>query len=171
MTAQNLTAGQSVYGVRDALKTLREVSPKLERDARKAMREAVAPMAAAASAGFGSEPPLPGMRRGRSAWSAKDRKVTTKTGGRTNRAKTEWPLVSIRAAGAGASIFDMAGKSSPGVTSLVSVLTARFGRPSRNMWPIVEGYKGTIDRALTEAVKDTMAQASAELAYKPGGMG
>lgn len=167
------TQPPEVYGVRETLAELKTLSVKLEREARKEMRQGAAPAVREASAGFAAAQgkegaPLPGMRRGRLKWGPQDLKVTAVTGGRKGRDRDTWPLVVVRSWGGGASMFDMAGRRSRGTSTLVAMLEARFPRASRNMWPAVEAHRAEITAAVIAAVKTASDEVSQNLVYRPG---
>lgn len=72
----------------------------------------------------------------------------------------------IRANNASLELFDMAGKAG-GKTKqgeqMIRVLTARFGKPSRVMWPIYEQKRPSIEDAVRRIVDDLMRRVNDEM--------
>lgn len=61
-------------------------------------------------------------------------------------------IVSVKQTNPAAVIFDMAGKASS--NNLSTNLTARFGGPSRVMWPAAEQQLPSVQRAMRQLVND-----------------
>lgn len=173
MTKPAVGVSVSVVGVRETLAALGELDPKLKRATLAEMRKAAGPMTAAISAALPSDAPLSGMSRGRLAWGPDDTKAVAKTGGRKSRARNSWPLLTVRAVGAGASLFDMSGKGSRGKTpsgaTMIGALTARYGAPSRAVWPAAEQAAPAVNAAVERAVDKAAADVNVKLDHRPSG--
>lgn len=142
-----------VYGVRDTLAALKDIEPKLKREAMKSIRDAARPMAAMIETQIPTSAPLRGMDNdGRLGWGRVSRKVTTKVGGRRSHSKDEWPLVSFALKSAPLQLFDMAGRK--GRNHLDEMLTPKFGPASRAAWRTEEPFREQTQRAILEAIKE-----------------
>jgi hypothetical protein len=156
----------AVYGVRETLSALRDLDRELYLAARASMRQAAEPLRADAAARLPSQPPLSGMARGRYAWTPAGTKVTTVLAGRAPKDKDTWPLVRVRLAGAAASVFDMAGRGSPGSSLATNLARKGYPRPSRAMWPAAEAHLPAVTAAVRKALEDTADKVSRNLAWK-----
>lgn len=150
---------EKVTGVREALAELRTTDRALYLELRKGIREAVEPMRAAAAANLGTSPPLSGMARGRTAWTKLGTAVKTVLMGRTPRDRELWPVARVKLAGPAASMYDMAGKGSPGSRFVASLTAAGAPAPSRAMWPAAEAHLSDVEAA-TRAAVDRVGDAS-----------
>lgn len=172
MAAQTGVGVPEVFGVQEVLKALADVEPKLKREAIKKIKMAAEPMRASIAGQIPGEPPLSGMKGGgRLGWDASgNRKVTIKYGGKRSRDKTEWPLVTIIAGGAAASMADMAGRGSSGKTAqgqaLIDGLTAEGGSPSRTVWPTAESQLASVQAAVLAAVKEVSLETNVRTAER-----
>jgi hypothetical protein len=72
----------------------------------------------------------------------------------------------IRTNNKSAELFDMAGKTG-GTTKqgkqMINALTARFGKPSRVMWPTYEKHQGDVEDSVRRIVDDLMQRVNQEL--------
>jgi hypothetical protein len=152
----------SVYGVKETLAVLRSLDPALYREAMKQIRSAAEPMAAEIRSSLPGSPPLSGFgHSGRTGWTKSGTKVSVKVGGRRPRTKTTWPLARVVLAGAGASIYDMAGAAS--ASRLSAALSARWGGASRSVWPAAQRKMPEVQKAVLEAVDRVADQANTRL--------
>jgi hypothetical protein len=72
----------------------------------------------------------------------------------------------IRWTGPAAQLFDMAGRSSYGKgqgVQMINALNARFGKPSRLMWPSFERRRGDVEDAVRAIVNDLMEQVNRDV--------
>ena len=72
----------------------------------------------------------------------------------------------IRWTGPAAQLFDMAGRASYGTGSgaqMINALNARFGKPSRLMWPAFERRRGDVEDAVRAIVNDLMEQVNRDV--------
>ena len=176
MSTPGLEVGvPQVYGVQEAMKALRAMEPALQREAVRKIKVAAEPMAAGVREAIPTQAPLSGMNnRGRLGWGARGgTAVKVKYGGKRNRDRNEWPLVSIVLTGAAASVYDMAGRGSPGHTpqgkALVSGLTAAGGSPSRAAWRAAEARIASVQAAVLVAVKEVSVRTNVLMTQKPRG--
>jgi hypothetical protein len=155
-----------VYGVQEAIKALKEIEPKLYRQALKDVKGAAEPLRAATQSAMPGGPPLSGMdHAGRTGWNARNAsRVAVKYGGRRKLDKDVWPLLGITMSGAAGSIWDMAGRGSAGITASGRALIGALpGSPSRTLWPTVEAKVGTVEGAIKKALDTVAAQTNRTL--------
>ena len=158
------------YGVRETLAELRKLDPTLQRAARKRIRSAMSPIVSDAKRQLGSTPPLSGMaHRGRTGWLARGaRSVTATVGGRARRGV--WPLARVQLRGAAGSIYDMAGRATPGAPLAAALRSAGHGQPSRAMWPAAEAHTAGVQASIRRAVDDAAAELNRHLDDMPRGV-
>lgn len=163
---------EAVYGIKETLAALKEIDPALRRSALKQMRQAGQPLAAAVSQALPGEPPISGMARGSIAYQpGRARKASIRTGGRASPGSDETPLVKLFVPDGAAMAADMAGKTSSGSgsgVSMIAALSARYGSASRFVYPAVEANMPTVVDAVKRAAEDASAQISRKLVYKGG---
>lgn len=173
MAARSTT---EVYGVQDAMRTLRAISPAIQRQSVKDIKAAAEPLRAAVAGALPSAAPLSGFdHSGRTGWGARgSAAVKTKYGGRRRRDSDSWSLVSIVLTGAAGSIYDIAGRGGSGSTpqgaAMIDGLTAVGGSASRAVWPTVESRLVLIQAAVLKAVTEVAREANTSLAQRPGGI-
>lgn len=158
-----------VKGLRQALTALGKIDKEAQKEAKREMRSALKPAQADARSKVPLKPPLSGWSStSRIGWSARARtgvqiSISSKRD-RAGRIRLA-ALVQRQAAGA---IFDMAGRKSGGATAsgrqLIAQLNARFGRPSRSLWPTVEQHRPQIERDLDTALRRVQDRINRELA-------
>jgi hypothetical protein len=164
-------ATQKIRGLDDALKTLGKMDPVLRRAAVKRLKDDVKPIVSAIKAGIPKAPlsnwvaPKQSSARrgtisaGRSGaagtpyWEfgkAKSgvRSSVKKQGARQMKGKAI--LVSIRQSNGAGEVFDMAGKKSNSI--FTRNLTAKWGGPSRRMWPAAEKHKPAVVASINKSV-------------------
>lgn len=162
-------ATPQVTGVRETLAALKSIDKKLERESRKRMRAAVAPLQNAARALIPSDPPMSGWTRGRYAFDGAKAKSGVKVvvGGRAAKGKNVWPLVTMNQTNAAGAIYDMAGRRSGGSSASGRQFIAnlnRHGRASRSMWKAAEGPGlKDVQKQVVEAVNDASKAVNAEI--------
>lgn len=158
------TASVGVFGVKEALKELRNIDPELRKAINARAKEVVKPATDAMKAQYPAQL-LSGMSR---AWQQRGRQlfpydqaaarrgVTLKV----NTSKKSTSVISIIQKNPAAAIIDMAGKgggSGAQGSRLVDALTALFGQPSRVMWPTFEKNQNDVTENMREVVNDLMA--------------
>lgn len=153
-----------VFGVKEALKELRDIDPELRKAINARAKDVVKPATDAMKAQYPAQL-LSGMRRnwqqrGRQLFpydqAAARRGVTLKV----NTGKRSTSVISIIQKNPAAAIIDMAGKKGGGSAQgsrFVDALTALFGQPSRVMWPTFEKNQNDVTENMREVVEDLMA--------------
>ena len=158
----NTTVG--VFGVKEALKELKQLDPDLRKQINARAKDVVKPATEAIKAQY---PPqlLSGMRR---AWqqrgrallpydqAAARRGVTVKV----NTSRKSTSVISIIQKNPAAAIVDMAGKaggSNAQGARFIAALSAMFGQPSRVMWPTYERNNDKVNDNMRDVVDDLMA--------------
>lgn len=150
--------GQQTIGVRETIRALQEIEPKLKNEAVREMKKAAKPLADAMKANFPSEPPLSGMVYGRLAWRGQP-VISTKYRSNPRRGRNEWTLLSLTTGkGYGAAdLFDYANTGSLGAN-----LSNRFGATSRAMWRVNDRAIQETEAAVLDAVKRVAAEHNAQ---------
>jgi hypothetical protein len=165
--AASVTVDVTVLGIKDALKQINSIDPKLRRAITKEYKSIVAPIVKSAQDAYPELPPMSGWSRAYKSLGAWDAgkvkkgvqaKVNTRKARNRNLAKgadyeTIGTFIVYQKTGWG-SIFDMAGRktSSP----MVEVLNSRYGNASRSMWPAYEQNKEQVDREMAGLVKQVI---------------
>lgn len=147
-----------VTGVKETIRELRQLEPRLAREAVKSIKAPALPTAAALRA---IAPAVPLSHMGYYG----PTKVSTNFGGRPRRsaAANEFPLVRIRLVGPGwTASSDMARRNSPG-ESMTTNLQRKYGSASRWAWPTVEQRIASIQAAILKAVKDVERMTNAAM--------
>jgi hypothetical protein len=155
-----------VSGLKEALKEINKLDKKLRREITKDFEKAVSPMVDAMRADVPLTPPLSGFaNKSRTQWKKNEQKnikvkIDTRRARNRNMAQgaqyESLGVVKIRAMSAGLSIFDMAGKNGSKTTrgeNMVETLQARFGNPSRIMWPNAEKHAQEVEVNLEAVVR------------------
>lgn len=153
------TTTVGVFGVKEALKELREIDPELRKAINKRAKDVVKPATDAMKAQYPAQL-LSGMKRN---WQQRGRQlfpydqaaarkgVTLKV----NTSKKSTSVIAIIQKNPAAAIIDMAGKG--GSSRFNDALTALFGQPSRVMWPTYEKNANNVTDNMREVVNDLMA--------------
>ncbi len=153
------TTTVGVFGVKEALKELREIDPELRKAINKRAKDVVKPATDQMKAQYPAQL-LSGMarnwqQRGRQLFpydqAAARKGVTLKV----NTSKKSTSVIAIIQKNPAAAIIDMAGKS--GSSRFNDALTALFGQPSRVMWPTYEKNANNVTENMREVVNDLMA--------------
>ena len=153
-----------VFGVKEALKELRDIDPELRKLINARAKDVVKPATDAMKAQYPAQL-LSGMKR---AWAQRGRQlfpydqaaarrgVTLKV----NTGRKSTSVISIIQKNPAAAIIDMAGKAGGGSAQgsrFVDALTALFGQPSRVMWPTFEKNQNDVTENMREVVEELMA--------------
>jgi len=153
-----------VFGVKEALKELRNIDPELRKLINARAKDVVKPATDAMKAQYPARL-LSGMarnwqQRGRQLFpydqAAARRGVTLKV----NTSKKSTSVISIIQKNPAAAIIDMAGKGGGGSAQgsrFADALTALFGQPSRVMWPTYDKNSANVTENMQEVVNDLMA--------------
>lgn len=149
-----------VRGVKQTLKTLRQIDPELRKEFNRNARTIVKPITDDAKRRI-NRLPLSGLRR---AWTPRGRAkpITPVTAGRirsgvTFKVDTRKKAVSVftvRMVNAAGSVIDMAGRRNPGNQLARSLQTAGFGTASRFMWPAAEAHISDVQDELVGLITD-----------------
>lgn len=152
-----------VFGVKEALKELKELDPQLRKDLNKKAKEVVKPATDAIKNAYPNRY-LSGMSR---SWTQRgkqkfpyDRAAAQKAVGlKIDTGKRNQGTIVIIQKDPAASIIDMAGKAggqSPQGARFVDAITAQFGPPSRVMWPTYERNADAVERNMVDLVEELM---------------
>jgi hypothetical protein len=157
------TAQIEVYGLKEALKELRQVDPDLRKTINKEAKELAKPAIDDAKASY---PPrlLSGMerkwtQRGNQKFPYSQQKAQRGVGVKVDVSKRNSSTISIIQKDPAASIIDMAGKqggSNAQGARFISALTLQFGLPSRVMWPAYDRNAGAVEQNMVELVGRVM---------------
>ena len=159
-----------VYGVKEALKEINKINPKLRREYTKRYKDIVKPMVDDAKSRFPETAPLSGWSRPYkklggwdSALVAKGvvRKINTRKARKRNIAsgatyETVGVFIIQQKTGWG-SLFDMAGKKNSDGQMVQNLLGEGYGAASRAMWPAYEANASKVEANVRELVKSVMA--------------
>lgn len=165
--AAEINVSITVIGIKDALKQINSIDPKLRRAITKDYKNIVDPIVKTAQQAYPELPPMSGWSRpykSLGAWDAGkvkkgvQAKVNTRKARNKNFAagasfETIGTFIVYQKTGWG-SIFDMAGRNS--TSPMVEVLNSRFGKSSRTMWPAYEQNKEQVDQEMQGLVKQVM---------------
>lgn len=170
-----------VYGVKDALKEINKINPKLRREFTKRYKEIVKPVVEQAKASFPDDPPLSRMGKPYKHLGAWDgglvaKGVTPRINTRKARARNiekgaVYETIStflIQQKTGWGSLFDMAGKRNSESQMARNLVNKGFGSPSRAMWPAYEQHKQEIDLAVLALCKDVMDEVNRNLVVGDG---
>jgi len=167
-----------VTGVAEALKALAQADPELRKAVIKDMKQAAAPLEAAARALVPSGQVLTNWYGWRDGWDSatarKGIKVAFRAGKVKGKSGDHFPLLSLRQTNPGGAIYDIAGRTFPGKRSegaargaaMVSKLNT-FGTASRTLWPAVESNFGAVEEALVLAINNMSSELSRMLEKGP----
>ena len=152
-----------IYGVKEALKELRDLDPELRKEINKNARAIVKPYLETVRSKYPQQY-LSGMSRnwvqnGRQKFpydkSKADRGITLKI----DTSKKNQSAITIIQKDPAASIIDMAGKAGGSTAQggrFISAMTMFFGPPSRIVWPTYESASDGIERNMIELVEQVM---------------
>lgn len=159
-----------VYGVKDALKEINKINPKLRRQYTKRYKDIVKPMVDDARSRFPEAPPLSGWSRPYKKLGGWDgglvakgvvAKINTRKARQRNIAsgatyETVGVFIVQQKTGWG-SLFDMAGKNNSDGQMVQNLLGKGYGAASRAMWPAYEANASKVEDNVRGLVKDVMA--------------
>jgi hypothetical protein len=167
----------NVRGLGEALATLKQMAPELEKEARAELRRIVKPMMQTARDMVPTEPPLSRWNTGSAegavhrsgasrmpAWTGaakrrvgfRIRKQKPKTGGGRIILLR---MIQTDAAGA---VFDVAGRRNDNQFSR-NITSKGYGEASRHMWPAAEKHLGDVQDAIREAQQEMEKTINARL--------
>ena len=156
------SAGIEVYGVKNAVKELRKIDPEYRKQFNRDAKNVVAPAVEDAKSRYPQQF-LSGMKftwapKGRIKFPYDQQKAQRGVGFKVDTSKKNQGTVVIIQKDPAAAIIDMAGKrggSGNRGTNFVSQL-ARFGAPSRIMWPAYERNAPEIEQNMVELIEQVM---------------
>lgn len=163
-----VTAEITVYGVRDALKALRDMDPKCRAEAVRKVKSAGAELTGIARENYPGFVPLRGWSKGgRLGYNPGKvaQGVKIQVGGRAPKGADTFPVVTLVQQNAGGALFDIAGlrggarpgRNGPNPSFLEAL--GQYGKAQRGMWRSIgrirEAAYGGILRAVTEVAAET----------------
>lgn len=170
-----------VYGIKEALKEVNKVNPKLRREFTKRYKEIVKPVINDAKAAFPDSPPLSRMGKPYKRLGAWDgglvaKGVTAKINTRGARKRNVekgavYETIStflIQQKTGWGSLFDMAGKKNGDSQMVTNLINKGYGNASRAMWPAYERHESEIDLAVLALCKDVMDEVNRNLVIDDG---
>jgi hypothetical protein len=157
------TAQIEVYGLKEALKELRQVEPDFRKIVNKEAKDLAKPAVDDAKAAY---PPrlLSGMerawtQRGNAKFPYSQQKAQRGVSVKVDTSKRNSSVISIIQKDPAAAIIDMAGKkggSNAQGARFISALTLQFGLPSRVMWPAYDRNARAVEQNMVELVERVM---------------
>jgi hypothetical protein len=163
-----VTMKTEVFGIRDAVKTLKKLEPEVFKEFRKEAGTALKPITLEAQSTLNNAGPAPlsGMAR---KWVYKGRQLfpwsQTKAvrGVKVSLRPSKAAFLSVQQKDAAGAIFDIAGRAT--TNRFGEALTRRFGRASRGMWPAAEANENEVRRNLADLVAGVAAKTETKLRY------
>ncbi len=164
---------KEVRGVRESIVALRKIDPQLRKQFNRRANDIARPIVTEARRRY-TQVPLSGMSR---TWAPRGRalfpftvskarsgvRVKVDTSKRLNRGPARpVGIVAVKQTNAAAVIFDMAGKATD--NQLSRNLTARWGQPSRVMWPAAESQLPDVERQMRALTNEVERFVQAQLA-------
>lgn len=177
-----MASQSNIKGLQHAFRTLKQINPKLEKEAKKRLKGDVKPIVTDAKSGIPGGPPLSrwvapkgalGDKRGvvragasrMPVWnsgSAKRRIGASVAKKRVAGFKGRRTLIAVRQMDAAGAVLDMAGRASR--NQFATNLSGATGKnASRYMWPAAEKNMGAVRDSIKESVKEIEKQINAEL--------
>lgn len=171
MTVQ---ADIEVYGLRDALKVLRDLDPEARKAAVKKIKSAGGELAAIGRENYPGFVPLRGWSKGGRLGYDPGRVaagVQVQVGGRTPKGADFFPLVTLVQRNAGGALYDLAGLrggTKPGRLrgpnpAFLEALNGKYGTAQRGMWRSVRRIRERSYGAMLSAIKEVAAEAGRKL--------
>ena len=153
-----------VFGVKEALKELRDIDPELRKAINKRAKDVVQPVTTAIKNNYPTQY-LSGMarnwnERGRAKFPYSQAAARKGVVLKINTGKKSTSVISIIQKDPAASIIDMAGKQGGKNAQggrFIAALSIFFGPPSRVMWPTFEKNSDKVSENMQEVVNDLMA--------------
>lgn len=162
----------SVTGVRETLRTLRQVDENAYWAALTEVKKAAEPMRDVIDGNFPQPGPTGFLHKGRTGW-GRQKPTVIQYGGKRSRSMAGdgvWPLVRIKVVDAPRQIFDMAGAKTPGNKLDRGLQKSGYGEASRAVWRTSDKIRRETATALTEAMRKVQARANRSLTVlRPGG--
>lgn len=179
MAQPGVTVKVEVNGLKEALKDINKINPKLRKQFTKDFTAACQPLIDEARSNVPTAPPLSGMEnnwKGKQLWTGREAKdIRAKIDTRRARARNlqkgvqyeSMGVVKVVAKGRAMSIFDMAGSRDKPTGDrgrvFIDVLNQRFGKASRVMWPASELTLSKVQRNVEPIVDKVMKSTTRDL--------
>lgn len=161
----------SVTGVRETLRTLRQVDERSYWAMLHEIKQAAEPLKRNIDSNFPDGGPRGFQHKGKTGWS-KQKPTVVQYGGKRSKSMQGdgiWPLVRVKVVDAPRQIFDMAGAKNPG-NKLDRGLSQNYGPASRAVWRTSDQTRREAADAVTEAMRKVQAWANKQLTVlRPGG--
>jgi hypothetical protein len=163
-----------VTGVRESLRALNKIDPRMKRASVATLKAAGQPMVQVARLNFPIQPPLSGMAntsRLQYQPAKVKQQVQISVGGRAPRGSNRYPVVTLIQRNAGGALYSMAGMSdnvhsrakNSGQEQFSSLLQSRYGDGQRGMWKQVKLIRILAQHQMTIAAKQVELLANREL--------
>lgn len=164
------TTSVQVFGVKEALKELRELDANRRKAIQTKAKDIVKPATDAIKAAY-PQTYLSGMSRkwtdrGRQKFPYDRNKAAAGVGLKVDTGKRSTAVIRIEQKDPAAAIIDMAGKAggrNPQGARFTSLLQLQFGPPSRVMWPQYMKRSADVERRMFELIKELMEAVNKEL--------
>ncbi len=177
-----VSAKVEVVGLKEALRELQQIDPKLRREVSKDFRKVVDPVIKTAKAKVPQAPPISGWGRN---WKTKSgHQMTPWVGSRgddfikakvSGKKPREWAgrttnlaVFSVAWTGAVNTLYDLAGRRSSGDTErgaqMIRAIEARYGKASRVLWPAYEMNRDQVERGTADIVARVLREVNRKLA-------
>lgn len=178
-----MASSTNIRGLDRSLRKLREIDPKLEREAKKRLKNDVKPIVSDAKASIPGSAPLSrwvapkgaeadsrGVVRAGSSrlpiWSsgsAKRRIGVTVARKKARGYSGRRLLIAVRQGDAAGAVFDIAGRKNANNPIDKSLKRAGYGSASRGMWPAAIKHMDTVHDSIKASVREVERQINAEL--------
>jgi len=163
-----------VTGVRESLRALGKIDPRLRRASVATLKAAGAPMVQVARLNYPIQPPLSGMANSSRLQYQPGRvkqQVSISVGGRAARGMDRWPVVTLIQKNAGGALYSIAGirnnayskAANAGQAQFSELLKSRYGDGQRGMWKQVKLIRILAQRNMALAAKQVEILANREL--------
>lgn len=176
--ADSISASTTVVGVKDALRILNNIDKQARRDLTKDFKQITSPVTNDIKAKLPRTAPLSGMARKWTTASGfqmfpyndKQNKVASGVSGKKVReyrgASTNLATFFVRYTGPSAALIDMSGKGKVPTRQggqMVQSLSAKYGAPSRFVWPAWERNKYQVEGEVETLIDRLMQRVQKEL--------
>ena len=176
--ADGVSTSVSVVGVKDALRVLNTIDKQARRELTKDFKQITAPVTDDIKNRVPRTAPLSGMNRKWTTssgfqmfpYDGKQNKVASAVSGKKVReyrgASTNLATFIIRYSGPSAALIDLSGKGKVPTSQggqMVQSLSARYGTPSRFVWPAWERNKNQVEGEVEKLIDNLMKRVSKEM--------
>ena len=173
----DISASLEIVGIKDALKKLNEINPQARRQLTKDFKQITSPVTNDIKGRLPRSAPLSGMARKWTTASGfqmfpytdKQNKVTSGVSGKKVREfrgeSTNLATFFVRYSGPSGALLDMSGKGKVPTSQggqMVRSLSAKYGQPSRFVWPAWERNKQQVEGEVQDLIDKLMTQVNKE---------